>query len=138
MGLVVRRTWACGLPFPLSWMAISAHMPFETKLSCTYSLITVSCTSLENSIGSATSTSLASCALDFFSTFVTDSQSTCLSRYSFGACSGSRISRCMTPSFRVKSWAVPVSLSQSFSPARYAAAAMTDFPLLRPIILTEQ
>ena len=138
MGLVVRKIWACGLPFPLSWMAISAHMPSDTKLPCAYSLITASSNSSENSIGNATSTSRASCALDFFSALVTDSQSVCLSAYSFGACPGNKISRCMTPPFRVKSWVIPVSLSQSLSPARYAAAAMTDFPLLRPIILTEQ
>ena len=54
-------TW--GLPSFLSCSAQSAHIPTETKLSCTY-LLTISVLhSLESSFGSFTSISLASCAL---------------------------------------------------------------------------
>ena len=131
LGLTVRRPMP-GQDFWVQNLAICR----DTR--CPAALITASCNSSGNSVGNATSTSRANCALDFFSALVTDSQSVCLSAYSFGACPGNKISRCMTPPFRVKSWVIPVSLSQSLSPARYAAAAMTDFPLLRPIILTEQ
>ena len=68
---LVSMMWACGFPVFLSWTAMSAHIPTDTKFSCTYSRTSCICFSLSSSTGSATSISLASCEFFDFSIFST-------------------------------------------------------------------
>ena len=117
-GRIVSKIWQCGFPSFLSCRAISAHIPTFTKFSFTYSLISSICFSLSNSLGKATSISLASCEFLLFSIFSTLFHNTERFTNSCGAFCGKRISVCAIPPFLVKSWTIPSYSFFIFSPLR--------------------